>query len=74
MSKNLITNDGSKCRSAGYFQFGTDVPSVQPDVLLTQVVLGRRFYHDLPKTKTAQGFFVNFLNVQEDSSMKVPFG
>jgi glycyl-tRNA synthetase len=71
--RDLITNEGIKCPISGTsnwtdvrqfnLMFSTQVGSVAEDS--TTIYL---------RPETAQGIFVNFLNVQKTARMKVPFG
>ena len=72
-ARDLITNEGIKCPISGTsnwtdvrqfnLMFSTQVGSVAEDS--TTIYL---------RPETAQGIFVNFLNVQKTARMKVPFG
>jgi len=71
--KNLIETNKIKCSVSGTcnwtdvrqfnLMFGTQLGSVAEES--SEIYL---------RPETAQGIFVNFLNVQETSSMKIPFG
>lgn len=71
--KNLIEENNIKCSISGTcnwtevrqfnLMFATEMGSVSEDA--SQVYL---------RPETAQGIFVNFLNVQKTSRMKIPFG
>ena len=47
---------------------------VQPDVQHAGRIGSRGGQYDYLRPETAQGIFVNFLNVQKSGRMKVPFG
>ena len=71
--RDLITNEGIKCPISGTsnwtdvrqfnLMFSTQVGSVAEDSSTLYL-----------RPETAQGIFVNFLNVQKTARMKVPFG
>ena len=71
--RDLITNEGIKCPISGTsnwtdvrqfnLMFSTQVGSVAEDSSTIYL-----------RPETAQGIFVNFLNVQKTARMKVPFG
>lgn len=71
--RDLITNEGIKCPISGTsnwtdvrqfnLMFSTQVGSVAEDASTIYL-----------RPETAQGIFVNFLNVQKTARMKVPFG
>ncbi len=71
--RDLITNEGIKCPVSGTsnwtdvrqfnLMFSTQVGAVAEDSSLIYL-----------RPETAQGIFVNFLNVQKSGRMKVPFG